>query len=70
MLCQPGGAQGPDEDGPEHGPHRPRELPAGRAGARRGAEAHQPAQAGAGPGVRHLQRDRPHVRPRGECQVT
>ena len=66
VLCQPGGTQGPDEDGSEHAPHRSRELPAGSAGARRGAPTHQPPQAGPGHGVRHLQRGRSHVRPCGE----
>lgn len=66
VLWLPGGDQGPDEDGPEHGPGRSRQLPAGGLGARRGAEAHQPAQAGAGHGVRHLQRLRHDLRPCGE----
>ena len=66
MLFQAGGTEGPDEDGSVHGPHRSRELPAGSAGARRGAPTHQPPQAGPGHGVRHLQRGGSHLRPGGE----
>lgn len=66
LLRLSGGTQDPDEDGPQHGPGRSRQLHAGSAGARRGAETHQPPQAGPGHGVRHLQRVRHHLRPRGE----
>lgn len=67
VLWLPGGDQSPDEDGPEHGPRWSRQLPAGRLGARGGAEAHQPAQAGTGDGVRRLQRLRHDLWPRGTC---
>lgn len=66
VLWLPGGDQGPDEDGPEHGPRWSRQFPAGGLGARRGAEAHQSAQAGAGHGVRRLQRVRHDLWPCGK----
>lgn len=65
VLRLPGGDQDPDEDGPEHGAGGPRQLPAGSPGAWRGAAAHQPAPAGAGHGVRRVQRVRHDLRPRG-----
>lgn len=67
VLRQPGGARGPDEDGPQHGARGPRQLPVGSAGARRGAPAHQPPQAGSCHGVRHLQCGGTCIRTDGEC---
>ena len=69
MLCQPGGAQGSDEDGAWHARHRPRQLPVGGHSARGSAATHQSAQTGQGHGVRHLQRGRAHLRPRCECSA-